>query len=123
MKERVSILHDVFEIDGVDHCFTIAAVTICDGSYDLYSFGTEDYSEINKVVKIGFAFCNTKDKYDPKLGETIAIGRARKNGEIAFAVGNDEYVDTELVELFLHKKSEHIRINPGHYIAAYRRSK
>lgn len=125
-KERIEYLVDSFvDANGDERHFVVAAVSEVFTDVDEPKYVTDsDGYEIQKVVKglkIGFAICNPTDKFDEKLGITIAIGRARKNAEYALVASELGYINTQLVHAFLRQEAEYFKHNPEYKIAGYKR--
>lgn len=125
-KERIEYLVDSFvDANGDERHFVIAAVSEVFTEDDEPSYVTDiDSLEIQEVVKglkLGFAICNPTDKFDEKLGITIAVGRARKNAEYALVASEMGYINTQLVRAFLQQEAEYFKHNPEYKIAGYKR--
>lgn len=132
-KERVDYLVDSFVDEaGNERHFVIAAlskvilpsVSDTNAVYDVTC--TDDYDmeycgRLVKCVKLGWAICNPIDKFNPELGKTIALGRARRNAKVAIYVTELGYVNTKLVKAFLEQEAEYFKKNPERYIAGYKR--
>lgn len=125
-KERIEHLVDSFvDANGEERHFVVAAVSevftevdepvsVADGiGYSIHS--------VVKGLKLGFSICNPVDKFDEKLGITIAIGRARKNAEYALLASDAGYINTRLVRAFLQQEAEYFKHNPEYKIAGYKR--
>ena len=121
-KERIITLSDSFvDANGDERHFVIAAVTEHFDEGDVSADDGFDYYDIAKGVKIGFAICNPSDKFDEKLGTTIAVGRARKNADYALFATKTGYINTKLVQAFLEQEAEYFVNNPEYQIAGYKR--
>lgn len=125
-KERIEILVDSFvDANGDERNFVMAAVSevFTDDDEPIYvldAYGT-DYQAAVKGLKLGYAICNPTDKFDEKLGITIAVGRARKNAKYALLASELGYINTKLVRAFLEQEAEYFKHNPEYLIAGYRR--
>ena len=125
-KERIEYLVDSFvDANGDERHFVIAAVSEVfteddEPSYVIDIDGLE-IQEVVKGLKLGFAICNPTDKFDEKLGITIAVGRARKNAEYALVASEMGYINTQLVRAFLQQEAEYFKHNPEYKIAGYKR--
>lgn len=146
-KERIETLVDSFvDVNGDTRHFVIAAVSeilpTTYGEYDpecdedekdnelihqviVYDedFFEEELDTVVKALRLGWAICNPKDKFDEKLGKTIAIGRARKSSEVALYATQLGYINTKLVKAFLEQEAEYFKANPETCIAGYKRKK
>lgn len=125
-KERIEYLVDSFvDANGDERHFVIAAISEVFTDINEPSYVTDvDGCVIHEVVKglkLGFAICNPTDKFDEKLGITIAIGRARKNAEYALVASEMGYINTRLVHAFLQQEAEYFKNNPEYKIAGYKR--
>lgn len=125
-KERIEYLVDSFVDDnGDERHFVIAAVSEVFTEDDEPSYVTDidglEIQEVVKGLKLGFAICNPTDKFDEKLGITIAVGRARKNAEYALVASEMGYINTQLVRAFLQQEAEYFKHNPEYKIAGYKR--
>lgn len=125
-KERIEILVDSFvDANGDERNFVMAAVSEVFTDDDEPTFVMNAYG-INgqlavKGLKLGYAICNPTDKFDEKLGVTIAVGRARKNAEYALLASELGYINTKLVRAFLEQEAEYFKHNPEYLIAGYKR--
>lgn len=125
-KERIEYLVDSFvDANGDERHFVIAAVSEVFTEDDEPSYVTDiddlEIQEVVKGLKLGFAICNPTDKFDEKLGITIAVGRARKNAEYALVASEMGYINTQLVRAFLQQEAEYFKHNPEYKIAGYKR--
>lgn len=125
-KERIEYLVDSFvDANGDERHFVIAAVSEVFTEDDEPSYVTDidglEIQEVVKGLKLGFAICNPTDKFDEKLGITIAVGRARKNAEYALLASEPGYINTKLVRAFLEQEAEYFKHNPEYKIAGYKR--
>lgn len=125
-KERIEYLVDSFvDANGDERHFVIAAVSEVFTKDDEPSYVTDidglEIQEVVKGLKLGFAICNPTDKFDEKLGITIAVGRARKNAEYALVASEMGYINTQLVRAFLQQEAEYFKHNPEYKIAGYKR--
>lgn len=125
-KERIEYLVDSFvDVNGDERHFVVAAVSevFTDDDEPTYvtDFDRDDIQEVVKGLKLGFAICNPTDKFDEKLGITIAVGRARKNAEYALLASEMGYINTQLVRAFLQQEAEYFKHNPEYKIAGYKR--
>ena len=125
-KERIEYLVDSFvDANGDERHFVVAAVSEVFTDDDEPAYVTdlerEDIQEVVKGLKLGFAICNPSDKFDEKLGVTIAVGRARKNAEYALLASEMGYINTQLVRAFLQQEAEYFKHNPEYKIAGYKR--
>lgn len=125
-KERIEYLVDSFvDANGDERHFVIAAVSEVFTEDDEPSYVTDidglEIQEVVKGLKLGFAICNPTDKFDKKLGITIAVGRARKNAEYALVASEMGYINTQLVRAFLQQEAEYFKHNPEYKIAGYKR--
>lgn len=125
-KERIEYLVDSFvDANGDERHFVIAAVSEVFTEDDEPSCVTDidglEIQEVVKGLKLGFAICNPTDKFDEKLGITIAVGRARKNAEYALVASEMGYINTQLVRAFLQQEAEYFKHNPEYKIAGYKR--
>lgn len=125
-KERIAYLVDSFvDSNGDERHFVVAAVSKIFTDDDDPTYVTDiDGCDIQKVVKglkLGFAICNPTDKFDEKLGITIAVGRALKNAEYALLASETGYINTKLVQAFLEQEAEYFKRNPEYKIAGYKR--
>lgn len=124
-KEKITTHVGSFtDANGDEHPFVIAAVSehfeIEESLTVVDEYGCYMYDGI-KGVKLGFAICNPTDKFDEKLGKTIAIGRARKNSEYALLASKPGYINTKLIEAFLEQEADYLVENPEYQIAGYKR--
>lgn len=124
MKEYIEILHDSFEdYEGKTHNFTIAAISMPEESIVTSTDTDEDvYHVVVKGLHIGISICSPVDKYDEKLGETQAIGRARKNAPALYSTEKG-YINTRMVKALLRQEATYLKKNPEKYIANYESSK
>lgn len=118
-KERIEYLVDSFvDANGDERHFVVAAVSEAFTDDDEPSYVTDLYGneicEAVKGLKLGFAICNPTDKFDEKLGITIAVGRARKNAEYALIASEMGYINTQ-------QEAEYFKHNPEYKIAGYKR--
>ncbi len=125
-KERIEYLVDSFvDPNGDTRHFVVAAVSevFTDEYEPAYATDMDglDVQEVVKGLKLGFAICNPTDKFDEKLGITIAVGRARKNAEYALLASEPGYINTKLVRAFLEQEAEYFKHNPEYKIAGYKR--
>lgn len=125
-KERIAYLVDSFvDSNGDERHFVVAAVSKVSTDDDDPTYVTDidgcDIQEVVKGLKLGFAICNPTDKFDEKLGITIAVGRARKNAEYALLASETGYINTKLVQAFLEQEAEYFKRNPEYKIAGYKR--
>lgn len=125
-KERIEYLVDNFvDANGDERHFVVAAVSeMFDGESDpayVTDLDGFDMQDVVKGLKLGFAICNPTDKFDEKLGITIAVGRARKNAEYALLASEPGYINTKLVRAFLEQEAEYFKHNPEYKIAGYKR--
>ena len=125
-KERIEYLVDsCVDANGDERHFVIAAVSEVFTEDDEPSYVTDidglEIQEVVKGLKLGFAICNPTDKFDEKLGITIAVGRARKNAEYALVASEMGYINTQLVRAFLQQEAEYFKHNPEYKIAGYKR--
>ncbi len=125
-KERIEYLVDSFvDPNGDERHFVVAAVsevfTDDDEPARIVDCDDVDIQEVVKGLKLGFAICNPTDKFDEKLGITIAVGRARKNAEYALVASEMGYINTQLVRAFLQQEAEYFKHNPEYKIAGYKR--
>lgn len=125
-KERIEYLVDSFvDANGDERHFVIAAVSEVFTEDDEPSYVTDidglEIQEVVKGLKLGFAICNPTDKFDEKLGITIAVGRARKNAGYALVASEMGYINTQLVRAFLQQEAEYFKHNPEYKIAGYKR--
>lgn len=125
-KERIEYLVDSFvDANGDERHFVVAAVSEVFNDDDEPAHVTDadgfDIQNVVKGLKLGFAICNPTDKFDEKLGITIAVGRARKNAEYALLASEMGYINTQLVRAFLQQEAEYFKHNPEYKIAGYKR--
>ena len=125
-KERIEYLVDSFvDANGDERHFVVAAVSEVFTDDDEPTFVSDSdggiIHEVVKGLKLGFAICNPTDKFDEKLGITIAVGRARKNAEYALLASEMGYINTQLVKAFLQQEAEYFKHNPEYKIAGYKR--
>ncbi len=125
-QERIEYLVDSFvDTNGDERHFVVAAVSEVFTDEDEPTYVTDmdgcDIQEVVKGLKLGFAICNPTDKFDEKLGITIAVGRARKNSEYALVASKMRYINTQLVRAFLQQEAEYFKHNPEYKIAGYKR--
>lgn len=125
-KERIEYLVDSFvDANGDERHFVVAAISevFTDDDEPKYVTDIDGYEiqEVIKGLKLGFAICNPTDKFDEKLGITIAVGRARKNAEYALVASEMGYINTQLVRAFLQQEAEYFKRNPEYKIAGYKR--
>lgn len=125
-KECIEYLVDSFvDANGDERHFVVAAVSevFNDDDEPAYVTDTDGFNIQNVVkgLKLGFAICNPTDKFDEKLGITIAVGRARKNAEYALLASKMGYINTQLVRAFLQQEAEYFKHNPEYKIAGYKR--
>lgn len=125
-KERIEYLVDHFvDSNNDERYFVVAAVSevftdIDEPAYVADVEGDGIFSVV-KGIKLGFAICNPTDKFDEKLGITIAVGRARKNAIYALVASELGYINTQLVQAFLRQEAEYFKNNPESRIAGYKR--
>lgn len=125
-KERIAYLVDSFvDSNGDERHFVVAAISEVFTDYDdpryVANLDGFEIQDIVKGLKLGFAICNPNDKFDEKLGITIAVGRARKNAEYALLASETGYINTKLVQAFLEQEAEYFKRNPEYKIAGYKR--
>lgn len=125
-KERIEYLVDSFvDANGDERHFVVAAVSEVFTDDDEPTFVADLNGDaihiVVKGLKLGFAICNPTDKFDEKLGITIAVGRARKNAEYALLASEPGYINTKLVRAFLEQEAEYFKHNPEYKIAGYKR--
>lgn len=125
-KERIEYLVDSFvDANGDERHFVVAAISEVFTDVDEPTYVTDidgyEIQEVVKGLKLGFAICNPTDKFDEKLGITIAVGRARKNAEYALVASEMGYINTQLVRAFLQQEAEYLKHNPEYKIAGYKR--
>ena len=125
-KERIETLVDSFvDANGDTRYFVIAAIsevfTKNEEPVQVLDVNGEFVQEVVKGLKIGYSICNPADKFDEKLGITIAVGRARKSAEYALLASEPGFINTPLVQAFLHQEAEYFKYNPGSLIAGYKR--
>lgn len=125
-KERIEYLVDSFvDANGDERHFVVAAISEMFSEDDEPTYVTDvdgyHVQEVIKGLKLGFAICNPTDKFDEKLGVTIATGRAHKNAEYALLASESGYINTKLVRAFLEQEAEYFKHNPEYKIAGYRR--
>lgn len=123
-KEHVETLVDSFVDDhGDTRYFVVAAIsevfTKDEEPVNVFNVNDEFIQEVVKGLKIGFSICNPADKFDEKLGITIAVGRARKNNNYAIFATKPGYINTTLVRAFLKQEAEYFKHNPEYKIAGY----
>lgn len=133
MKENYHI--DKFiDNNGVEREFILAAVSI-----DLYkdrsievvdSYATiyhiDDYNcyPMSKVLCLGIAVRRPEDKFDEKLGMTIAKGKALKTlenpkkGKLVF-VSDPGLINTKMVQALLEQEALYFKRDPRSYISSY----
>ena len=123
-KEHIETLVDSF-VDGYGDTryFVVAAIsevfTKDEEPANVFNVNDEFIQEVVKGLKIGFSICNPADKFDEKLGITIAVGRARKNNNYAIFSTKPGYINTTLVQAFLKQEAEYFKHNPEYKIAGY----
>jgi hypothetical protein len=132
-KEHVEILNDQFtDENGELRYFTIAAVStpLEESKYPvnhlMNCFGGPCEMQIDEVVKkvtLGYSVCKPGDTYSKELGETIALGRARKNGKAALYSTMRGYINTRVVQALLRQEADYFKANPEVWIKGYRRNK
>lgn len=125
-KERIETRVDSFvDANGDERHFIIAAIsevfTELEEPCRVTDFYENECQRVVKGLKLGFAICNPNDKFDEKLGMTIAVGRARKNAEYALLSSEAGFINTKLVRAFLDQEAEYFKNNPESRIAGYRR--
>ena len=125
-KERIETLVDSFvDVNGDTRHFVIAAISVMfDQDDEPATVSDLEYKECGEVVKglkLGFAICNPSDKFNEKLGITIAVGRARKNSKYALLASEPGFINTPLVHAFLLQEAEYFKHNPESRIAGYKR--
>lgn len=103
--------------------FIIAAVSIPTyGVVEEYDEDEEDLTVVNnyeKVLSIGVSVCRPGDKFDEKLGVTIAEGKAVKNQDHAMYVSDAGLVNDMFVDALLEQEAAFFKKDPGHYLAGY----
>jgi hypothetical protein len=128
-KEHVEILNDQFtDENGELRYFTIAAVSTPLEEGEIFCESSEEdvYYKIDEVVKkvtLGYSVCKPGDNYSKELGETIALGRARKNGKAALYSTMRGYINTRVVQALLRQEADYFKANPEVWIKGYRRNK
>lgn len=125
-KERIEYLVDSFvDANGDERHFVVAAISEAFTEYEDPNIVTDEYLNplynVTKGLKLGFSICNPNDKFDEKLGITIAVGRARKNAEYALVASKPGYINTKLVRSFLEQEAEYFKCSPETRIAGYKR--
>ena len=125
-KERIEYLVDSFvDVNGDERHFVVAAIsevfTNDDEPMNVVDYDENHIQEVVKGLKLGFAICNPIDKFDEKIGITIAVGRARKNAEYALYATELGFINTKLVRAFLEQEAEYFKHNPELRIAGYKR--
>ena len=103
--------------------FIIAAVSI-----PVYGI-VEEYDEdeghsvvvnsYEKILSIGVSVCRPGDKFDEKLGVTIAKGKAIKNQDHVMYVTDAGLINNMLVDSLLEQEAAFFKKDPGHYLAGY----
>lgn len=133
MKENYHI--DKFiDNNGIEREFILAAVSI-----DLYKersldvtnsyatiYGSDYYKDfyLSKVLCLGIAVRRPEDKFDEKLGMTIAKGKALKalqnpkKGKLIF-VSDPGLINTKMVQALLEQEALYFKRDPRCYIASY----
>lgn len=103
--------------------FIIAAVSIpVHGVVEEYDEDEGDLVVVNsyeKILSIGVSVCRPGDKFDEKLGVTIAEGKAVKNQNHAMYVSDAGLVNDMFVDALLEQEAAFFKKDPGHYLAGY----
>ena len=111
---------------GKEHKYTIAGVVIAykegeagiyypDPVGDWYDFEDDVY----KMISIGISICNPLDKYDGKIGQLRAEGRAKKHMQRVVAFNKGGMCSEDAVAFFVNQTARALESNPGLFIAGY----
>lgn len=125
-KERIETLVDSFvDANGDERHFVVAAISVMFNEDNepaaVVDLNDDECGEVVKGLKLGFSICNPSDKFDEKLGTTIAVGRARKSAEYALLASEPGFINTQLVRAFLAQEAEYFKHNPESRIVGYKR--
>ena len=78
-----------------------------------------DFNYAIKRLKLGFAICSPEDKWDPILGQTIALGKAVKRPARVMWVSHAGMINTDVVNALIDQEMKFFENNPGSVIAGY----
>lgn len=80
-------------------------------------------SDAVKRLSLGFAICSPEDKWDPILGQTIALGKAVKRPARVMWVSHAGMINTDVVNALIEQEMKFFENNPGSVIAGYDEAK
>ena len=123
MKQKiVTVVSEFTDFKGQIHKFVVAAVSEpVDAAIDIYGGegSVYDYTDAQKVVKLGVAICNPVDKFGEEKGKMIAINKANQNGDYALYATLPGMINTAVVNALVNQEVEFIKANPGRVIPGY----
>ena len=123
MKEKiVTVTSEFVDYKGLTHKFIVAAVSQpVDARIDIYDEDgdIDDYSDAQKVIKLGVAVCNPNDEFDEEKGKMIAINKARNSFDYAMFAVLPGMINTAVVNALVNQEVIFIKENPGRVIPGY----
>ena len=122
MKEKiVTVISEFTDFRGKIHKFVVAAISMpVYAEIDIYDEDKViDWTDAEKVVKLGIAVCNPADEYDEEKGKTIAINKARNNTDYALYATLPGMVNTAVINALICQEIEFIKNNPAKVIPGY----
>lgn len=133
VKNRVVYREGKFtDFKGNDRQYIVAAVSERTNNADgISSIVIEEgmkpdqllMSDAVKRLSLGFAICSTEDKWDPILGQTIALGKAVKRPARVMWVSHAGMINTDVVNALIEQEMKFFENNPGSVIAGYDEAK
>lgn len=123
MKEKiVTVTSEFIDYKGLTHKFIVAAVSQpVDARVDIYDEDgdIDDYTDAQKVIKLGVAVCNPNDEFDEEKGKMIAINKARNSFDYAMFAVLPGMINTAVVHALITQEVIFIKENPGRVIPGY----
>ena len=122
MKEKiVTVISEFTDFRGKIHKFVVAAISMpVYAEINIYDEDKViDWTDAEKVVKLGIAVCNPADEYDEEKGKTIAINKARNNTDYALYATLPGMVNTAVINALIYQEIEFIKNNPAKVIPGY----
>ena len=78
-----------------------------------------NWTNAEKVVKLGVAVCNPIDEYDEEKGKMIAINKARNSSDYALYATLPGMINTAVINALIYQEIGFIKNNPSRVIPGY----
>lgn len=122
MKEKiVTVISEFTDFHGKIHKFVVAAISMpVYAEISIYGESEVDnWTNAEKVVKLGVAVCNPVDEYDEEKGKMIAINKARNSSDYALYATLPGMINTAVINALIYQEIGFIKNNPDRVIPGY----